>query len=151
MVSRQGLEPRTRRLRVWLWPISAPVVADSPPPTTAKNSKVVAGLSRVSSLPHLVVRLWEMWVKVGSRCTQKCTLGRRTYAYPFAASHLLDLPPFSQGAANQPQLWLAVLRLAVAWGVGAPVKVSPGQAVKLALSGDACPTFNWGAVPGTRP
>ncbi len=33
---------------------------------------------------------------------------------------------------------------------GPPVAVSPGDASKLALIGDTCPTFSWGEVDGAK-
>ena len=37
-----------------------------------------------------------------------------------------------------------------AWGADAPVAVSPGDASRLALTGDTCPAFSWGAVSGAE-
>ncbi len=46
---------------------------------------------------------------------------------------------------------VGLLLAASAWASATrPVAVSPGDASKLALIGDACPTFSWGAVEGAR-
>ncbi|MCH7667216.1 MAG: hypothetical protein IH936_14960 [Acidobacteria bacterium] len=45
---------------------------------------------------------------------------------------------------------LVLVLSSAAWGAERPAAVSPGDASKLALIGDACPTFSWGAVAGAK-
>ena len=45
---------------------------------------------------------------------------------------------------------LVLVLSSAAWGAEHPAAVSPGEASKLVLIGDACPTFSWGAVTGAK-
>jgi hypothetical protein len=42
---------------------------------------------------------------------------------------------------------VALVAHGVAWAGETPVAVSPGDASKLVLIGDTCPTFSWGGIP----
>ena len=45
---------------------------------------------------------------------------------------------------------LILVLCSAAWAAERPVAVSPGDASRLALTGDTCPTFSWGAVDGAK-